>query len=672
MKLHKKLVIVVSALLIALTLVACTKLNKIEFSGIENVELEFGVEFNVLTNVKAIGNDKKDYTDKIVIQTVSKSIDANGKLDTTKPGETKVRYSVKIDEPEINAQVWRTIVVKSPESTGEGLLQNGDFSQGTAFWIGDQGSIESSVVDGALKLDIVAGGNSHEPRLHQMAIPFEQGKTYEVKFNAKSSVDKTINLQVGELLANAPWFTDFKPMQIVHKDLTEEWTEFSFKFKHNLDNKRGGLLFEFGKVDGNQVDATVWLKNVTITEVEAEADTEAPKFAGIKETVTLLVGTEFNALAGITAFDVADGDVTEAITYVIKNSDNEVVTEIDSSVVGTYTIEYEVSDKSLNKATATVTVSFIEMTFKDINLVVNGDFSEALGEEWTLYKNAAEATMAIEDNKLLVDVQSLGGASYDVQLFQEGIKVEQGKTYRISFKISSTVARDFNLAFGVALTQDPWFTHYMDIKNSLEITTEEKEYSYVFTVSEETTKNGKLVFELGNTANGELGVVTISDVKLQERDVEALIDADFTNEKHVIEQASGDTHATAERTTDKLTITVSTVGTEAYIPHYFYMLDNLEAGNYKFKLSIKGDVARTVRFNIVLPDSGHSSVLPEVEGKNYVDIKLVEDEVYELIVDFNVATALTNVKVELDFGPIVEGETNTGVFELSDILLYRK
>lgn len=681
MKLQKRIVMMLSVLLFAFIMIACddtTTLTEFRFEGIEDaLEIEFDSEFNILTGVKAIGNDEKDYSENITFSTTSKAIAEDGTLDTNVPGTSLVRY--EIVEGDVRLQQWRTLTVKEPEREGDALVQNGDFSLGTSYWTVDQGTIEMTIEDDAAKLDLVAGAQAHEPRMYQMNIPFEEGKTYEISFEGKASVLKTINLQVGELLSDAPWFVDFKARQVETADLTLEWESFSYTFRHTLENDRGGILFEFGTVAGQTIDGTVWLRNIEAKEVEAEEDTKAPEFEGVNDAV-LTLGTPFNPLAGVSAYDLFDGDVTEDITFEIKDAEDNVVETIDVDVVGVYTITYTVSDEAGNEATATRTVTFEEMTFKDENLIVNGDFSQALGAEWATYfadwTNAA-GTMNIVDEKLVFDVTALGDENWHIQLFQENITLELGKTYRIMLDVSSSVARTINVELGVS-HEDGSFTQYMNTQVGIPVNEETQTLTYIFTVTEQTTEAGKFVLHLGNISEGDVpSVLTFDNISIQERDVEPLITTDFTDERHFVDQASGDVHTTDERTEDALTITVLSTGGEAYIPHYLYELARLDAGTYVYKISVTSDVTRHLRFNIVLPDSGFNSILPPVEEgseQRYVDFLVEAGVTYEFEVEFVATVPLEEtVKVELDFGPIgYDGETLLGEFVLEDVLLYRK
>ncbi|MDY0276938.1 MAG: carbohydrate binding domain-containing protein [Acholeplasma sp.] len=674
MKLHKKLFTVLSIFLVALTLVACGKGEVvITLAGASDQEVEFKAEFNFFDGVTAKGSDKKDYTSELKLSSISTAVNLEtGVLDTTVVGTHKVRYEIKNDD--FTFQQWRTVTIKAPEKDDSKLLQNGDFSEGTAHWTIDQGTETHEVKDGAMVIDVTAGGDAYQPRMHQMNIPFEQGKTYEIKFEAKASVAKTINLQVGELLADAPWFTDFKPKQIEMASLTTEYAEYSYKFTHNLDNPRGGVLFEFGKVDGQQIDAIVSIKNITITESTPDADNKAPEFEGIKDR-EILVGETFDPKAGVTAYDLTDGDVTKDIVVTIKDSEDNVVDGIDSSAVTTFTIVYTVTDKAGNIGTDEMTLTVKEMEFKDENLVVNGDFEAALGEEWKTVANDGSAlTKSIVDGKLVVDVTALGANSYSGQVTQEGLTLEKGKTYRVSFKASSSVERDINVAVGVSLVADPWYITYAQVY-TVALTATEGSFSYFFTVTEETANNVTLGFEVGNTASGAIGTVTFDDIAINEKEETILINPDFTSEGHKLELSGAAIDATKTSDADSFTVTVNEVGGESYMPHYFYIVETLKAGTYVFKLKVTGSVARHLRFNIVLPDQGFISIL---DG-GYSDFELVVNEAYELEFEFTATSELENVKIELDFGPLkddgkllYETETLTGTFVLSDISLLKK
>ena len=77
----KTFMLLVLTVLSVVALVACeteAKLTKITFTGATDVSnIAYGAEFNVLTEVKAIGDDNKDYSDLITVQSTA-TISATG------------------------------------------------------------------------------------------------------------------------------------------------------------------------------------------------------------------------------------------------------------------------------------------------------------------------------------------------------------------------------------------------------------------------------------------------------------------------------------------------------------------------------------------------------------------------------------------------------------------
>jgi hypothetical protein len=287
----KNLKMNLSVTLVALLLTACGSvsssaaptLTTITLGGVGAVEVEFDAPFNLKTGVTATGDNNEDYTSLITLASISEAVNLmTGVLDSTKTGVHAVRYTVTVGS--IVAQQWRNITVLQPEAVQGMMVQNGDFSLGTAQWNNppayfelDGGQFASfTVVEGELRLDIVASGSQVVfPRFGQMNIPFLQGKTYKVSFDARSSVSRPMAVQVGRLLPNAPWFDDFldhlpTPAERIYTPtLTTSMAEYSFTFTMNKNDLAGGILFGFGTIAGQTVNAVIHMDNIEIVEVPA-------------------------------------------------------------------------------------------------------------------------------------------------------------------------------------------------------------------------------------------------------------------------------------------------------------------------------------------------------------------------------------------------------------------
>lgn len=527
--------------LAALVLAACgpassssaVTLTSITIGGATDVEVAFDADFNFFTGVTAIGNDTVSYTSSLTITSTSDAINtSNGELDTTQTGTHTVRYRVEVGT--IVATKFRNVTVAQPDSTG--MLVNPDFSLGTAGWDdpsvvfnADGSSMTLSTDNGALKAEVVAGANAYTPRFGQMNVPFELDTTYEVSFRAKASVSKPINLNVGELLSSAPWFVDFKPNQPEIRTITTDWATYSYVFTHRLDNPRGGILFELGKVSGQQVNATVWFDDMTIEESTAGPDVTAPILNGVQSAVSLLVGSTYDPLVGVTAADAVDGDLTDAILVEILDSQDAVVDEVDTTEPGEFTVTYTVEDAAGNEATDETTVNVVDLVFRDENLIVNGSFDEAIGEEFGYWQQdwggapVVNRTQDTEAGTYSLDITGGGDAVWSIQFLQDGVNLVEGETYRFSITASATVARNISVGIGYG---DPWNEYGR--KNGMEITTTSSTQDFVFTVTK-ATADVKVVLELGSQTGFANGVLTLDQIRLQRLDQAPLLaNSDFT------------------------------------------------------------------------------------------------------------------------------------------------
>lgn len=129
------------------------------------------------------------------------------------------------------------------------------------------------------------------------------------------------------------------------------------------------------------------------------------------------------------------------------------------------------------------------------------------GDQWSGY---ASGTVNVVNGEMIADLVTLGGASYAPQLFKEGIKLENGKTYVVSFDVKADSARKMNVNIGKALSSDPWFTSYAPTK-LVDISTEYQTVTYEFTVAEATDENLKMVFELGTIAGDAIATKVYLD-----------------------------------------------------------------------------------------------------------------------------------------------------------------
>ena len=541
---RKKILLLFLAFAGLLGLAACTvesepSLTSIAFAGVEDLEVENGEAFNFLTGVTATGNDEVDYTDLITMTTTSSAVNVDtGELDTLQTGVHFVRYEVVVGEgeSELVARHSRYITVKAPTVQEGELVVNPDMTDSISGWndpsvvyIADGASMELSHEDGSLKAEVVAGSNFFTPRFGQMGVPFENGKTYEVSFRAKSSVEKEIALQVGELLAAAPWYVDFLPATI-YRTIGTEWATYSYKFTMNQpeENLRGGILFGLGTVNGNAVNATMYFDDINIEESQPDADTEGPVLEGVVPTVEITSDQTFDPALGVTATDFGFGDVTHLLVIEIYN---EAGTKIslaelfpeEGATPGTYTIMYTVGDPLGNYTRYTTTLIITEpedMLFKDTEELVDGEFSATPAELpleaqdanyqditengfWYRYDGSwsgAAATIAVnEAGQLVVDVTAVAGEPWHFMVKQKGLTLLGGETYKLSFDAVASVARPMRAGFNP-----------LGEAQTIQLTTELQRYELMFE-NDGATVETRLELLFGDA----VGTVTIDNVTLE-------------------------------------------------------------------------------------------------------------------------------------------------------------
>jgi len=289
----KKALLSLSILVLLFGLAACTQdpdTTAPVLSGVEDITIFKDATFDPLDGVTALDDVDGD---------VSEDIEVTGTVDVATTGTYFLRYSVEDSSGNSREETRYVTVEVDTSSLGDEMVPNGDFELGFEIWTSttgnEGGTANYSVSDGVLAVEVLSAsgsGNPFEPRLENIGIEFEQGKTYEVSFEAWALAPRSIKVQVGELLSGPPWFDDFKEGLTTIFDLTTEKETYTFKFNMTEDtNDNGALIFEMGTVVGgvgtDNVLTTVYYDNVTIVEAEPDEDTEGPVFTGIAKPLKL-------------------------------------------------------------------------------------------------------------------------------------------------------------------------------------------------------------------------------------------------------------------------------------------------------------------------------------------------------------------------------------------------
>ena len=137
------------------------------------------------------------------------------------------------------------------------------------------------------------------------------------------------------------------------------------------------------------------------------------------------------------------------------------------------------------------------------NLLVNSDFASG-NEGWENAVTApGAAEVSFENGRAVYNITDVGTEDWNVQLKQNGIVLEQGAHYKVTFKANSSEARTIKLAM-----LSPSYTWYGGADIALE-KDQEKEVTVDFEMTEATDMNTAMVVSMGAIAGTETPASTI-------------------------------------------------------------------------------------------------------------------------------------------------------------------
>jgi hypothetical protein len=182
--------------------------------------------------------------------------------------------SSSIESSSINSSISTSSSSSNSSSANEeryiklDLVRNGSFDTDIQNWnvYNGGGNVVLSFNNSTLKAEVSCGFAIYEPRIDQMNIAFEQGKIYMIEYKARTNMDnKVIQIQAGQLLNNAPWFTNFG--LAVRDTLTMEWKTCNHKFYHSQSNINGGIIFEIGYSNSDILEYEIYFDDIVVYEV---------------------------------------------------------------------------------------------------------------------------------------------------------------------------------------------------------------------------------------------------------------------------------------------------------------------------------------------------------------------------------------------------------------------
>jgi len=311
-------------------------------------------------------------------------------------------------------RVYENIPNCTQSNTSCDQIQNGEFENGVADWefykhssVNADWSVDQN---GDAKIAIYNGSNAYwKLQLLQRGLNLEQGKTYHVKFWARASYNRNIQVRLSNNADN----TEYDKKVIGIKTF---WAEYEFDFPmNNASDANARLNFRLGGNSG----LYVYLDDVVLEEVDCE-------------------------------------EPTVSCAELVSNGSFDVNTN-------GFTLE---------------------------------QYSGTSGN-WFWRHNSGQYAH--------IDINNGGNANWKVQLVQNGISLEQGKEYEISFRAKANSPRELYIE-----TSNAAGSNYGG--GSVDIGTIWADHSIPFTMNSASDINARLNFHVGGSTNK----IRLDDISIKE------------------------------------------------------------------------------------------------------------------------------------------------------------
>lgn len=224
-----------------------------------------------------------------------------------------------------------------------------------------------------------------------------------------------------------------------------------------------------------------------------------PTISGVKASATVMAGEEFDALAGVTAYDEEDGDLTANITVEalgLTFIDGKTTPTVASEYVG-YEIIYTVTDSDDATATEYCTL-YVKQAAAQLENVFTSDFTTITPNDddrhnWNFVNNGAEAAVTLKQGAYVIDVTDLNGVNEDQLMLTRSFADLGAGDYEFVIWASSSVATKINMNALLEGDYD-WDTKNLGgDKYNKEVDTAVKAISHKFTLAQD---NATVLFRI--------------------------------------------------------------------------------------------------------------------------------------------------------------------------------
>ena len=575
----------------------------------------------------------------------------------------KDSYDENVKKPE------KEVIFKEADTNGN-YITNGEFSVAEdlsddvdwKFLTAEGGKGSAKIENKEIVISTTeAGKQDYSIQLVQPNLPIRKGGTYTVSFDAYADATRTMKVDV-----SAPDRSFARYLADTDVDLTTQKQTYTYTFKmEKADDANGRLEFNLGKTAST---AAVHITNVKVTwdgkrdtgnEKTILADGNSVYNGSFQEGENRLGYWDIvnDANASVSVTDLADGrrlKVTSAAgtesgkvlvgqkdlalmngtNYVLSFSSQaaaaksmnvtvagkEYTAELDNekkSYSFKFTQDSDNKDISFDLGLGT-TVWLDDVRIDEDTLIKNGSFNAGFsGYEVYCHEDASETHVVdsqTEQNAADFTIKNTGDADWKIQLKQNNVKLENGKCYRLSMKMKSSLDRTVSYALqrngAVHKTSsggEDW-TPYC--QKTVSLTNDYQIFSSTFKMTEETDDGTIFNIAMGGGNITQQHRICIDDIVLEEID-ESELEPEIRGDNLLknttfsdnaqnwnINRWNGDGEemATTETVNDGIVFHISDVGTADWNIQLKQGGINLELGcDYRLAFKVTSTESRTIK-----------------------------------------------------------------------------
>ncbi len=480
-----------------------------------------------------------------------------------------VDYVKVYQKKEYNSDVKKPEAAVSKMQVKEGNIAS-NLGSRWMLHLEPDGKATADLTDNGLTVRTTEQGNAdYSVQLVQSYIQMVQGETYKYTFDAWADEPRTIKTAV--TLPNNSWKRSFGDVRVALDTRKKTYT-YTFT-NEEVSDENARLEFQLGATDST---ATVYIQNIKLEHVKNVGPVnkhpalpdgnliyngqfqEGEKRMG-NWTVEAMDGAKVYAtnekkVRQLKAEVPANCDSADKVKVIQKEikltplSENTVKLEAASTVPGKIQIKCgnAVNEIELTSSMEKYEINFIapkdnkEVSFemllgipgsvvtvdnvslKENILVQNGNFDKKMiSYEVYAHSDAVEEHEVDEgqaDKFCAVTIDKTGNQDWMIQLMQRNIDLEEGKTYKLTFKAKCDIKRDIMMALQRDGLQDNDWTPYSG-QPTFAVSNEWKTYEHEFTMAHPSDSKVILTFSMGavnQTSINRRHTVCFDDISLVE------------------------------------------------------------------------------------------------------------------------------------------------------------